>query len=141
MKRDPNKLLIDNKLKQTRPRLLVLEQIIGRSAAVSQPELEKTLKQEVDRVTLYRTLTTFEEKGILHKIMGSDGKANYAMCDTKCTIDHHQDQHLHFSCSTCQKIYCLDIQIPNIAIPNHFNVDAMQVMATGTCETCSKKPK
>jgi Fur family ferric uptake transcriptional regulator len=138
---DPNKILLDSKLKQTRPRLLVLDQIIGNDAAVSQPDLEKKLGTEVDRVTLYRTLSTFEEKGILHRIMDEGGTANFAICHSNCSAEHHHDEHLHFNCTNCKKVYCLDIQIPKTILPRGFTVDSVQLMAKGTCESCSRNIK
>lgn len=135
----PKDILTANDLKQTKPRLLVLEQIIGRDAAVSQPDLEKKLGGEVDRVTLYRTLSTFEEKGILHKIIDGAGTANFAICHSNCTSHHHHDEHLHFNCTQCKKVYCLDIKIPSTTIPKNFTMESIQLMASGICENCNIK--
>jgi len=137
MNRDPHEILTSNKLKQTGPRLMVLEHIMGQDVAVSQPELEKTLGKKVDRVTLYRTLSTFEEKGILHKIMDTHGIANFAICNSNCSSQQHHDEHLHFNCVQCNKVYCLDIKIPKTTIPAGFTMNAIQLMASGICESCN----
>lgn len=116
---------------------MVLEHIMGQNVAVSQPELEKTLGKKVDRVTLYRTLSTFEEKGILHKIMDTNGIANYAICHANCSSQQHHDEHLHFNCVQCKKVYCLAIKIPKTTVPNGFTMNAIQLMASGICERCN----
>lgn len=138
MNLDPIKLLTDNQLKQTKPRLLVLDQVLGKNTAVSQPELEKELGKVVDRVTLYRTLSTFEEKGILHKIIDANGTANYAICQGNCSAHQHHDEHLHFNCTQCKKVYCLDIKIPSTTLPSGFQLDNIQLMASGICKDCAK---
>jgi len=61
-----SQVLKTNQLKVTQPRLRVLEIISTKISAISQPELEKILGSEIDRVTLYRILASFEDKGILH---------------------------------------------------------------------------
>ncbi|SUJ22557.1 Uncharacterised protein [Sphingobacterium spiritivorum] len=52
-------LLRSNKLKVTQPRLRVLEIVSAKNSAISQPDLEKILGTEIDRVTLYRILANF----------------------------------------------------------------------------------
>lgn len=131
-------LLRKNKLKVTQPRLKVLEVISMKNTAVSQPELERLLGDTVDRVTLYRCLSTFEEKGILHKIFDLNGTAAYALCSPSCTADHHQDQHVHFICIRCNGIYCLDdIKLPQLSIPGGFEFQETSVNVTGICGTCN----
>lgn len=126
-------------LKITQPRLRVLEIVSQHSTAVSQPELEKILGNEIDRVTLYRVLSTFEEKGIVHKVFDLNGTAAYAMCSSDCTTETHKDHHVHFICSTCNSVYCLDeIHSPKIALPPGFHLDSIAVNVVGTCEKCKK---
>ena len=53
--------LNSKKIKPTAMRLLVLRQLVESKSAVSLSELENQF-DKVDKVTLYRTLKTFEEK-------------------------------------------------------------------------------
>lgn len=132
-------LLRANNLKVTQPRLRVLEIVSSKTSAISQPELEKILGQETDRVTLYRILSNFEEKGILHKVFDLNGTATYATCSSHCSEDHHQDQHVHFICSACNSVICLDeISLPKIKIPHNFALHSIAVNAIGLCENCQK---
>lgn len=131
-------VLKNNNLKVTQPRLSVLEAISGKETAVSQPDLEKVLGSAIDRVTLYRCLATFEEKGILHKIFDLSGTATYALCSPSCSEHDHHDQHVHFICSRCNNIYCLeDIKMPAIHTPQGFHLHSVGVNAIGTCATCN----
>ncbi|MEZ0454112.1 Fur family transcriptional regulator [Sphingobacterium thalpophilum] len=132
-------ILKRNNLKVTQPRLRVLEIISTKDSAISQPELEKLLGKDIDRVTLYRVLASFEEKGIIHKIFDLHGTATYAMCSTDCSEHDHHDQHVHFICRVCNSVYCLDdITLPKVSIPAGFSLEAIAVNALGVCNHCKK---
>lgn len=133
-------ILKRNNLKITQPRLRVLEIISEKEAAISQPELEKIVGKDIDRVTLYRILGSFDEKGILHKVFDLNGTATYAICSTKCTAKHHHDQHIHFICSVCNSVYCLDeVSIPKINLPANFSLHSIAINAVGLCDKCNSK--
>jgi Fur family ferric uptake transcriptional regulator len=134
-----NKLLEKHQLKKTLPRLSVLSILKSSSKAVSQPELESILGKEIDRVTLYRTLTTFEEKGIIHKVLDFKGTANYAFCSDACNKQQRNDEHAHFNCTVCMNVYCLaSLQIPHLDMPTGYTSHATNFMVYGTCKNCNK---
>lgn len=131
-------LLDQHHLKKTGPRLRVLSMLSAKNVATSQPDLERVL-DDIDRVTLYRILNTFEEKGIIHKVFDLNGTSNFAMCSSDCGENHHHDEHLHFNCITCKNVYCLDdLDLPPIELPNGFKPDGFTLYATGLCPKCSK---
>lgn len=133
-------ILRKNNLKVTQPRLRVLHLISEKKTAISQPEVEKILGSEIDRVTLYRILANFEEKGILHKVFDLNGTATYAICSTKCSEDHHHDQHVHFICSQCNSVFCLEeITLPRINLPTNFSLQDIAINAVGLCAACQNK--
>lgn len=133
-------LLERNQLKKTSTRLTVLQILKASSSAVSQPDLETMLGKDIDRVTLYRTLATFEEKGIIHKVLNLNGTANYAMCSSSCNQHAHHDEHVHFNCTTCLNVYCLDdLKIPSIDLPQGYLTQSLNLVAYGVCNNCNKK--
>jgi len=137
MKIDPASILKEHALKHTKQRVRVLEEIALDTVAISQPELEKKLGKEIDRVTLYRILNIYEDKGILHRIMDMNGTANYAICSASCSEDHHHDEHIHFNCTSCNKIYCLDVTAPQSTMPKGFTAKTVTTTAYGICEKCN----
>jgi Fur family ferric uptake transcriptional regulator len=131
-------LLEKHHLKKTGPRLKVLSMLSAKSVATSQPDLESVMV-DIDRVTLYRILSAFEEKGIIHKVFDLNGTANYAMCASDCGENHHHDQHLHFNCTNCNNVYCLDdLELPPLNLPAGFKPKGFTVYATGLCPKCGK---
>lgn len=125
-------------LRITKARLFVLAQLTASKWALAHKELEESAPKELDRVTIYRTLNTFEELGLIHKILNEDGTAHFAMCAHTCSHSHHQDNHVHFHCSTCKKIYCLDdYNLNGVKVPSGFAVASSDLRMDGLCSTCS----
>jgi Fur family ferric uptake transcriptional regulator len=133
-------LLEKHQLKKTAPRLRVLSMMYSKNTATSQPDLESVM-HDIDRVTLYRILNVFEEKGIIHKVFDLDGTANYAVCHSDCGEHHHHDEHLHFNCTDCKNVYCLnELSLPHLSLPAGFKAEGFTLYASGLCAKCSKKP-
>ena len=130
-------ILKRNKLKHTKQRVRVLEDISANATAISQPMLEKKLGKEIDRVTLYRILNTYVNKGILHRIVDLNGTANYAICSSACSAEQHHDEHVHFNCTNCYKVYCLATKVPAISITDGFKADSISLIAYGICKECN----
>src|SRR5690606_4328365 len=109
--------LSEKKIRPTAMRLGVLDILVAQSSAVSLTDLELGL-EHTDRVTLYRTLKTFEEHGLVHRIENGSGIAKYALCQHDCDPGKHDDMHVHFFCNTCQETFCLpNTRIPDINLP------------------------
>ncbi len=138
MNEEFNELLEKHQLKKTAPRISVLSILKSRPMATSQPELEEILGKQTDRVTLYRILSTFEEKGIIHKVLDLNGTANYAFCSSSCNEHEHHDEHVHFNCTRCKHVYCLNnLKIPSFSLPEGFKTASLSLTASGVCDKCS----
>ena len=132
-------LLDQHHLKKTGPRLRVLAMMAEKNTATSQPDLEN-LMGDIDRVTLYRILNVFEEKGIIHKVFDLNGTANYAICTSNCEEHLHHDEHLHFNCTICNNVYCLeDLSLPAFNLPKGFKAKGFTIYASGVCPKCTNK--
>ena len=132
-------MLDKHQLKKTAPRLRVLSMMYSKNTATSQPDLENVM-HDIDRVTLYRILNIFEEKGIIHKVFDLNGTANYAVCHSDCEAHHHHDEHVHFNCTACKNVYCLnELSLPGITLPAGFKPESFTLYASGLCPKCDKK--
>jgi Fur family ferric uptake transcriptional regulator len=101
--------------------------------------LEKSLGEEFDRVTLYRTLTSFLGKGLIHKVPDDEGAARYAVCLHAATTQAHHDQHIHFKCNVCGTTHCLDeLPFPNFKEPEGYVFKETNVLIQGICKNCAK---
>ncbi|MES2872866.1 MAG: transcriptional repressor [Bacteroidota bacterium] len=125
-------------IKPTSMRILVLDYLRNQSSAQSLTELEKALAP-VDRVTVYRTLKTFEEHCLVHSIDDGTGAPKYALCEEECDISPHHDLHVHFYCNKCDGTYCLPkTLIPVFALPEGFEKEELSLLVKGVCKKCAK---
>ena len=130
------KLEIRN-IKPTAMRQLVLQVLAEQKTAISLPELEQKF-DKVDKVTLYRTLKTFEENKLIHSIDDGTGSIKYALCRETCQC-HPEDLHVHFFCTKCKQTYCLnDIPVPSVNLPVYFTLENINMVVKGICSNCPK---
>jgi len=131
------KKLADKKVNPTAMRMLVLDFLLGQHTATSLNDIEKGLKP-ADRVTIYRSLKTFEEKGLVHSIDDGTGTLKYAICLEACNTNEHHDLHVHFNCSKCKETFCLpDTKIPELILPANFSSTEMNLVVKGVCDKCA----
>lgn len=116
----------------------VLRIISSSSFALSHTDIENTAEIDFDRVTLYRILSAYEQQGIVHKVVGNDGKARYAACKDNCQKHlHHKDNHLHFGCNDCGKMYCFEDRVIELKMPKGFKAQQFNYTVYGTCPDCN----
>lgn len=133
-----NKILEQKAIRITPMRQLLLEYFLEHEGTFGLIELENAFPIS-DRITMYRTLKTFEEKGILHSIHNEIGEVKYALCDEHCTPVTHRDQHPHFQCERCEQITCLDnLVIPKMELPKGYVSKEMNMMIKGVCPDCGR---
>ena len=130
-------ILKQNRLSITGSRQKILALFLSSDGALSHADIEKDTGESFDRVTVYRTLQTFVEKGIIHLIPTTDNSIKYALCKNDCARGHHHDNHVHFICRECEKTICLDdVSIPVVKLPNGFTPTRSEMVVTGTCGEC-----
>ncbi len=128
--------LKDHSLRITDCRKDVLEKFLNANHALSFKNLEEDLVN-YDRVTLYRTLHSFIDKGILHRIPDDSGFASYGICHDTCTPQSHSHDHVHFKCDDCGNIECLPSHhVPKIEIPGYL-VGEANLIVSGLCNSCN----
>lgn len=130
-------ILKDHKVTITDVRRRVLNLIIDHDHALSHQDLSNQLPENIDRVTLYRTLHTFEDAGLVHKIIDEEGISRFAMC-RDCNQHEHKDNHAHFHCLKCGRIYCLDDpSVSDFHLPSGFLLESVSVDLKGYCSRCN----
>ena len=136
---DLEKILKLNHIKPTAMRLLVLQFLLKKKVAISLTDVENYFDQS-DRTTLYRTLNTFVDKGISHKIDDGTGITKYALCEENCHCEIDTDLHLHFHCTNCNETVCMtDYKIPQIHLPKGYVAENVNLVVKGICDKCNNK--
>ncbi len=140
MKLDIAQILKDHGIRVTKVREAVLHLLMESGRPLTHSEIIAQKKiSEFDRVTIYRTLEALQESRLIHQVKGTDGisrfGANPNHSSHKCTGDH-----IHFLCSTCNKMTCLPEQsLPWIKAHKGFEIYSKQLVVYGICSACNKK--
>lgn len=124
-------------LSVTGSRKKILSLFLQHTDAMAHGDIEKKAGEKFDRVTVYRTLQAFVEKGIIHTIPTVDNSVLYALCKD-CAEGHHHDDHVHFVCENCHATICLDgVVSPKIDLPEGYQAASVQVVIHGSCRHCT----
>ena len=101
--------------------------------AQSYLDIKAKLGQSIDKSTLYRNLSAFEDAGIIHRINDQSGISKYAFGKAH----GHGDNHAHFVCEECESIYCMEISTTiDVNAPKGFKIRDIQTIIKGTCPYC-----
>ena len=131
------KRLNDNGVRPTAMRILIYRYMAEKEIAVALTDIENVFAK-ADRTTLYCTLKTFEQKGIVHQIDDGTHISKFALCEPGCNCELEQDLHLHFHCNNCDETVCLTEQkIPHINLPDGYVAEDANLVLKGICEKCS----
>ena len=135
-----SEILRRNRLSVTSSRQKILNLFLSNSGALAHADIEHKAGEKFDRVTVYRTLQVFVEKGIIHTIPSGDNSIKYALCKNDCFEGHHHDNHFHFVCSGCGKTECLeDFIMPSVKLPKDYSANNVEIVINGFCSGCRKK--
>lgn len=138
MKKETENKLLTKKVNPTSMRILVYEFLDSQHSGRSLSEVEDHF-ENADRTTIYRTLKTFEENGIVHSIQ-ENNTTRYMLCHDNCDGIHHHDYHLHFYCTKCRQTTCLEeVSFENVKLPDGYDVQEFKFVANGICKECREE--
>ncbi len=139
MQNNPTHILQEYKLRITNCRKQVLKTFLDRKSALSHSDLEEVLKLDYDRVTLYRTLKTFLENDLIHRVLDDSGSTKYALCSHTHGVNvDHDHEHVHFKCEKCGKTICIEeVSLPRVVLPKGYINKEVNLLVTGVCDKCN----
>lgn len=128
------KHLLDNHgLNKTEGRIEILNIFLNSNVGLSEKDIRNRLSNKIDRATIYRTLKSLKEAGIIHPV-SAEGSA------TKFVLKKEPKEHLHFKCTICDEITCLaDIKISGYKLPHGYKKTESNFLIIGTCNECNKQ--
>ncbi|MCP9235617.1 Fur family transcriptional regulator [Lewinella sp. JB7] len=121
--------------RNTASKSAVLHLIQQSDCALSQEMVADRLRTDINRSTIYRILNRFVEDGLVHRVVGEDGRQYFARC-SGCTPEVHRHDHPHFHCTACERVECLSEPV-NISIPAGYRAQFLNVTVSGLCGDCS----
>lgn len=123
-------------LRPTKARSEVLEALLGAGRSLSHAELAEILPG-LDKVTVFRSLKTLRDSGLLHSVRSLDGVLRYVV--NPSGVKGCPGSHPHFLCLDCGTLNCLEGQeLPRIDVPVGAEVRGKQFLVYGTCAACAR---
>jgi Fur family ferric uptake transcriptional regulator len=129
-------ILDQHNLSKTPCRVDIINTLTSVDVALTENQIKKNLKFDYDRATIFRTLKTFSEKGIIHCVPVEGNEVYYAISkpNYKQTLSH-----AHFHCNSCGGVYCLNsISIAEPQLPEGFSANKYEITINGCCKKCNE---
>ena len=123
-------------LRRTRPRTSILCVLLGAVKPLTQEQIAIKLGGDApDKVTIYRTLESFVDSGLVHKAYLRERSWHFELAHN-CS---ENQCHPHFTCTDCGDTHCLtDVSIPLAATAQRgFAVSRQRVQLEGLCPKCN----
>lgn len=131
-------IFTEHGVRLTATRQLVYDALYNARHPMGLRELEDILLT-VDRSTIFRALTLFQDHHMVHAILDGAGNTRYELCHSR---HHHTDDdlHPHFYCECCHRTICLHhYSIPQLQMPGGFTVHSINYMIHGLCPECASR--
>jgi Fur family peroxide stress response transcriptional regulator len=131
---DVTALLSEKALKVTPQRVAVMEFLRGNTSHPSVDDVYQQVRRRfpsISRATIYNTVTTLVEAGLLQEILIQQEKTH---------VDWNVDRHHHFQCLKCGTVKDIDYDAVTAEqvskqVAGHL-VTGVKVVMEGVCEAC-----
>jgi len=124
-------------ISKTSQRLAVLDILLKATTPLSVNTIRQSLetKARIDKVTVYRILTLFRQRGIIREIASAGGANYFEMATLENPL------HPHFSCRNCGAFTCLAplpfTQAPELILSkDDYSIDHIEINISGLCACC-----
>jgi Fe2+ or Zn2+ uptake regulation protein len=131
------RMLHDSKIRPSVHRLAVLDYVANSGTHPTADDIYAEISKDypaVSRTTVYNSLHTLVDGGILKELEIDNGSAHYDFA--------RQSPHSHFKCRNCGRIFdmALPAGIAEVVSPG-FRVDAAELCFAGVCPECIDRNK
>tara|TARA_B100001758_G_scaffold50625_1_gene41138 strand:+ start:24481 stop:24924 length:444 start_codon:yes stop_codon:yes gene_type:complete len=135
---DAQSILSKNGISRTQFRTELLNFFYSSNKSLSVDDILKYFDNSINRVTVYRSLESFESKGLIHRVPDYNNLKRYSLCrENECSSTLHNHNHGHFICYSCNQTFCLEeIKSPDITRLKGFYIQELKLTVEGYCKDC-----
>ena len=137
---DVQSVLSENGISRTEFRIDLLNLFYSSSISLSVEDILKYFNNSINKATVYRSLESFERKGLIHKVPDANNLKRFSLCkENECNANSHNHNHGHFICYSCNQTFCLEqFKAPEIICMEGFHIQELKLTAEGYCQDCYK---
>jgi Fur family transcriptional regulator, peroxide stress response regulator len=127
-------ILSKNGIKPSLHRMKILDYMLRMKNHPTVDTIYKDISDDIptlSKTTVYNTLKTFQESGVVQAITIEDNEVKY---------DATVDKHAHFKCGRCGQLYDLsmDTKVLHLKSVNGHLINESQLYFKGICKSCQK---
>jgi len=128
-------MLRETKLYCTEARVAILRVLLEANGPLRQDQIAGWESHKLNKVTVYRTLDSLAEAGLVHRAFLQTRAWHFDLAD-HCS---EKQCHPHFTCTNCGVTRCMtDISLPLAKIPQKgYVISRQQVRLEGLCPACA----
>ena len=126
-------------INKTQFRIDLLSLFFDCKSSLTIHKIFERFNKKTNKVTIYRALKSFEQKGLIHQVPDKNNLKKYSLCNLdSCSPDSHNHQHGHFICYSCDQTFCLDDSIIKILKTSSGHiVKNYNLILEGYCTDCN----
>jgi Fe2+ or Zn2+ uptake regulation protein len=129
---DIKNMLIENGIKPSLHRMKILEYLLDRKNHPTVDSIFKDISGDIptlSKTTVYNTLKTFQDYGLVHGVTIEDNEVRY---------DAILEKHAHFKCSKCGQLYDIemDTKVLHLKSVSGHVVKESHLYFKGICKSC-----
>ena len=99
---DHQSILSQNGISCTQFRTELLNLFYSSSKSLSVNDIMNYFDNSINKVTVYRSLDSFENKGLIHIVPDANNLSRYSLCrENECNPNSDNHNHAHFICYSC----------------------------------------
>ena len=136
-KQNIQNLLSAHGIRKTRFRVELLGVFMESKYGLSFKDIKGRIRSTQDKVTIYRALDAFLDRGLIHKVPAKNNISKYALCTEECSEKIYEQDHAHFICTQCGNTFCMgDIELPVVKEIKGYKVKKYKLTLEGDCPDC-----
>ncbi|MFZ2397851.1 MAG: Fur family transcriptional regulator [Smithella sp.] len=127
-------------LSKTSQRIAVLNILLKATKPLNVSAIRQSLKKKANKVTIYRILSLFRQRGIIREIASAGGANYFEMASFEKPL------HPHFCCRNCGEFTCLEplsfTRAPELILSkDDYSIDHIEINISGLCSDCLTSAK
>jgi len=128
-------MLKEAKLYCTEARVTIIRVLLEAGGPLRQDQIAAWESHKLNKVTVYRTLDSLAEAGLVHRAFMENRAWHFELAD-HCS---EKQCHPHFTCTNCGVTRCMtDVSLPMATISQKgYVISRQQVRLEGLCPACA----
>lgn len=123
--------LIEKGIRPSLTRVMIYDYLLKHRTHPTADEIYRDLSPDVptlSKTTVYNTVKLLSSEGVIKMLTIEEQQARF---------DAYVDNHGHFLCGGCKKVFDFDVEMPKDMLPDGFVAKTKEIFYTGFCKDCS----